>query len=58
MPLILVFRIQIQEVLCEFKTSLVYRESSRTARATHRKTLSEKNKLRINTQSCAVFWLH
>ena len=30
--------------LCEFEASLVYRVSSRTARATQRKTLSQKHK--------------
>ena len=34
MPLVPAFRRQRQVDLCEFKTSLVYIESSRTARAT------------------------
>ena len=36
MPLIPAFRKQKQEDLCEFKASLVYRVSSRTAKATQR----------------------
>jgi hypothetical protein len=42
------FSLSAQEVeagglLAEFEASLVYRLSSRTARATHRETLSKKN---------------
>ena len=33
---------QRQADLCEFKASIVYKVSSRTARATHRETLSQK----------------
>jgi hypothetical protein len=33
---------QEQTDLCEFKTSLVYRVSSRSARATHKETQSQK----------------
>jgi hypothetical protein len=38
----LVLRRQRQADLCEFEASLVYRASSRTARATHRETLSQE----------------
>jgi hypothetical protein len=40
MPFIPVPRIYSQEDLCEFEASLVYRASSRTARATQRNPVS------------------
>ena len=42
MPLISALRRQRQVDLIEFKASLVYRVSSRTARATQRNSVSEK----------------
>ena len=42
MPLILALGRQRLVDLCEFKASLVYRVSSRTARATGRKSISKK----------------
>ena len=44
MPLIPALRRQRQEDLCEFEAKLIYRVSSRTARATYRETLSRKTK--------------
>ena len=40
MPLIPILRRQRQVNFCEFKVSLVYRLSSRTAKAIHKETLS------------------
>jgi hypothetical protein len=42
MPLISVLRRQRQVDLCEFEASLVYRLSSRTARATQKNLVSKK----------------
>jgi hypothetical protein len=44
MPLIPALGRQRQEDLCEFEANLIYRASSRTARATQRKTHLEKTK--------------
>ena len=44
MPLISALRKQRQTDLCGFKTSLVYRVSSRIARMTQRNPVSETNK--------------
>jgi hypothetical protein len=44
MPLILEFSRQRHADLCEFEASLVYRESSRIARATQRNSYFRKNK--------------
>jgi hypothetical protein len=49
MPLIPALRRQRQADLCEFKVSLVYRMSSRTARATHRNSLSQNKQTNKNT---------
>ena len=46
MPLNPALERQKQAELCEFKTSLVYRASSGTARATQRNPVSEKKKKR------------
>jgi hypothetical protein len=46
MLLIPALRRQKQADLCEFKASLVYRPSSRTAMTTMRKTCLEKSKLK------------
>ena len=43
-PLILILWRQRQADLCEFKASLVYRASSRTARATQRNPVLKKKK--------------
>jgi hypothetical protein len=45
MPLILELGRQKQKGLCEFEASLVYRASSRTARARERNLLLKKQKL-------------
>ena len=42
MPLILALRKQRQVILCEFKTSLVYRVSYKTALHTHRHTHTQQ----------------
>jgi hypothetical protein len=52
MPLIPAFRRQRQVDLCEFKASLVYRASSRTARATQRNPVSKKKKKVLVFLSC------
>jgi hypothetical protein len=44
MPSISALMRQRQVVLCEFETSLVYKASSRTARATQGNPVSNKNK--------------
>jgi hypothetical protein len=44
MPLIQALRRQRQADLCEFKASLVYKVSSRTARVTQRKPVSKNQK--------------
>ena len=44
MPLIPILGRQRQVDLCEFRASLVYKVSFRTARLLHRETLSQKNK--------------
>jgi hypothetical protein len=43
-PLILVLGRQMQTDLCEFETSLVYRVSSRIARATQKNSVSKNKK--------------
>jgi hypothetical protein len=43
MPLTPALGRQRQEEFYEFQASLVYMESSRTVRATHRETLSQRN---------------
>lgn len=47
MPLIPAFGLQKQETLCEFKTNVVYRVSSRAVRAIQRNPVS-KNKNQTN----------
>jgi hypothetical protein len=47
MPLILAPKRQRQADLCEFKTSLVYRLSSKTARTTQRNPASKKQTNKI-----------
>ena len=47
-PLVLALRRQRQADLCEFKASLVYRESSRTARATQRNPVSQNKTKKEN----------
>jgi hypothetical protein len=44
LPLIPTLGRQRQEALCEFKASLVYKSSSRIARATQRNPVSKKQK--------------
>jgi hypothetical protein len=44
MPLILAFRRQRQVHICEFRTSLVYRASSKTVRATQKNLVSKTNR--------------
>jgi hypothetical protein len=53
MPLILPLRRQKQVALCEFKVSLVYRVSSRTARATEKSCLekTKQNKTTTNKKT-------
>jgi hypothetical protein len=43
-PLIPVLRKQRQEDLCEFETSLVYKASSKTSRATQKSPVSKNKK--------------
>jgi hypothetical protein len=40
--------------LCEFEASLVYKASSRTAMATHRNTVSKRNKMHSYTEKSCV----
>jgi hypothetical protein len=47
-PLILVLRRQRRADLCEFKASLVYKSSSRRARATRRNPISKNKKTNKN----------
>ena len=42
--------------LCEFEASLVYRVSSRTAKNTHRETLSQKRKKKKEKRKESVHW--
>jgi hypothetical protein len=48
MPLISAPRMQRQVDLCDFKTSLVYRDSSRIARATQRNPVSKTKAKQTN----------
>ena len=44
-------------VLCEFVASLVYIANSRTAKATHRKTPSQKTSTKIHSlPNCSLLW--
>jgi hypothetical protein len=52
MPLVPAFKRQRQADLCAFKASLVYRVSSRTARATQRNPVSKRKKKK---KSCELF---
>ena len=57
MPLILALRRQRQVGLCEFKASLVYRVSSRKARATCLKKTKTQNKTKQNKKTRCLYLL-
>lgn len=46
---------QRQADLCEIKANMVYRVSSRIAKATHRKTLSQKSKSKVQREMIKWF---